>query len=179
MGVKVSGSLTGSKMFPVSSYILIHRYILAITRTLFTPETLDTLSYGRYRSELLENTESLSKFKWQLMCYLDNEPKKELSVMTKAAEILVHIMCAEKDDCVLIQQLLQELNNFEDYSDKAKSTFGNLIMKALHTLNAWDTMREVSYKKKKRNYHLSDQFHSNCFCYFCELQQSLCKRTTP
>lgn len=98
------------------------------------------------------------------MCYLDNEPKKELSVMTKAAEILVHIMSAEKDDYVLIQQLLQELNKFEDYSDKAKSTFGNLIMKALHTLNAWDAMREVSYKK--RNYHLSDQFHSNFFLLF-------------
>lgn len=116
-----------------------------MTRTLFTQETLDSLSYERDRSEILENTESLTQFKWQLMCYLDNEPKKELPVLTKATEILVHIMSPEKDDYALLQQLLKELNKFEDYSEKAKSTYGNLTMKALHTLNAWDTMKEVRF----------------------------------
>lgn len=82
------------------------------------------------------------------MCYLDNEPKKELPVLTKSMEILVHIMSPEKDDYVLLQQLLQELNKVEDYSDKAKATYGNLIMKALYTLDAFDAMKEVSQKRK-------------------------------
>lgn len=115
-------------------------------RTLFTPETLDILSYERDRSEILESTEGLTQFKWQLICYLDNEPKKELPVITKALDIFVHIMSPENDDYALLRQLLNELNEIEDYSDKAKSTYGNLTMKALYTLNAFDTMREVNYE---------------------------------
>lgn len=132
-----------------------------MTRTLFTPETLDILSYERDRSEILENTERLTQFKWQLMCYLDNEPKKELPILTKSTEIFAHIMSPEKDDYALLKQLLQELNKVEDYSDKAKATYGNIIMKALYTLNAFDAMREVSDKRKK--HYISDKFTLRCF----------------
>lgn len=112
---------------------------------MFTKETLDILSYEEYRANALKNIENPDDFKSELKCYLKDEPQKGLDSLMKSLDILVHIISPTKGDYDLLEQTLIELTEFPEYHNKVKGNFGNHVMKALYSLNAFDIMKEVCY----------------------------------
>lgn len=63
----------------------------------------------------------------------------------KSLDILVHIISPTKNDYDLLEQTLIELTEFQEYHDSIKGIFGNHVMKALYSLNAFDIIKDVCY----------------------------------
>lgn len=55
----------------------------------------------------------------------------------------MHLITSTTDDIDLIKQTLNELNAHVEFSELAKHTIGNLVMKSLHFTNAIEAAKEV------------------------------------
>lgn len=124
-----------------------------MVRTLFTQETLEISSFKDTREEAKQNVQRPEAFKWELKCYLDNEPNKDLNHLKNAAEALTYLVFNEDDDIDLMKRTLKMLNSYESLSNKAKTTIGNLYMRALYIMNEPDKMKEVKFHNHKNDYN--------------------------
>lgn len=112
-------------------------------RTLFTAETLGLTDYHKNRQNALSNVEGINSFKWALRCYIDNESELEESRLKNAIEALVHLVNSDLDDADLVKRTLYAIKSLDDVTDKTKRTIGNLVMKAIYSINMPDKAIEV------------------------------------
>lgn len=112
-------------------------------RPLFTAETLDLLTYQSNRQDARNNVESPHRFKWELQCYIENEKDKEATSLKNAIEVLVHLAQSDTDDVKLIKNTLYAYGSTEGVTDKAKRAIGNLVMKAIYSINMPNVASEV------------------------------------
>lgn len=117
---------------------------MAIARTLFTAETLDLLDYQTNRQNAFQNVIGINNFKWELRCYLDNEKDLEELRIKNAMEVLVHLVDSNSDDVELIKKTLYAIESFDGITNKTKRTIGNLVMKAIYTINMPEKAIEVT-----------------------------------
>lgn len=110
---------------------------------MFTAETLGLTSYQTNRLNAVNNVEGINSFKWELKCYMDNEKELESLRLISAIEVLVHLVDSNADDIETMKKTLHSIASFEEISDKTKRTIGNLVMKALYSINMPDAAIEV------------------------------------
>lgn len=125
-------------------YDFTKKYIHAAVRTLFTSETLDLATYQKNREDAEKNIENANHFKWELQCYIQNEPEKEASNLKEAIEVLSHLIQSDLDDIKLIKDTLYAYGSLKDVTEKAKRSIGNLVMKAFHSINRPNEAFEVN-----------------------------------
>lgn len=131
----------------LSTNLIPFRENLRIVRPLFTAETLDLLAYQSNRQDARNNVQSPHRFKWELQCYIENEKEKEAANLKNAIEVLVHLIQLDIDDVKLIKNSLYAYGSTEGVTDKAKRAIGNLVMKAIYTINMPSAAIEVKTRE--------------------------------
>lgn len=143
----------------LSTNLIPFRENLRIVRPLFTAETLDLLAYQSNRQDAWNNVQSPHRFKWELQCYIENEKEKEAANLKNAIEVLVHLIQSDIDDVELIKNSLYAYGSTEGVTDKAKRAIGNLVMKAIYTINMPSAAIEV---KTRENCYFVSFFRAYC-----------------
>lgn len=116
-------------------------------RTLFTAETLDLISYQKNRQDAINNVVAAKKFKWELQAYVENEKDLDAIRLKEALEVMAHLVQPELDDVNLMRKTLYAINSIENVTDIAKRSIGNVVMKALYTVNIPSIAIEVKLPK--------------------------------
>lgn len=122
-------------------FIFDHQTVKA--RTLFTAETLGLTDYHTNRQNAFNNVEGINTFKWALRCYVDNESELEEIRLKNAIEVLAHMVNSDLDDVDLVKRTLYAIKSLDDVTDKTKRTIGNLVMRAIYSINMPDVAIEV------------------------------------
>lgn len=110
---------------------------------MFTVETLDLIGYQNKRQDALNNVTEANKFKWELQAYVENESEMDALRLKTALEVLAHLAQPEFEDVNLMKKTLYAYDSIKGVTEKAKRSIGNLVMKAMYSINMPDAALEV------------------------------------
>lgn len=126
----------------LSKFIVL--YLLSTARTLFIAETLDLARYQRNRQDATNNVENPNHFKSKLQCFIERAHNKEATGLKNAIEVLAHLVQSDIDDIKLIKNTLYAYGSLKVVTDEAKRSIGNLVMKAIYSIDRPDEAFEVT-----------------------------------
>lgn len=112
-------------------------------RKLFTVETLDLTGYQNNRQDAINNVIEANKFKWELQAYVENESELDAVRLNSALEVLVHLAQPEFEDVNLMKNTLYAYDSIDGVNEKAKRSIGNLVLKAMYSINLPDAALKV------------------------------------